>query len=367
MVKRKRSFQWLLTVCFSILLLYAPVGASILFQDDLESNTTVSTSVYPDINGDYDPDNSPVGAWLAEENGAEMLQVSSYTLENDPHQPPAAHSGSNYVISGYDAVTYGNENHYGFATATFTATAGVVIDFWFFGSQDPNRPTHYQVATYDGNFDKTALLLSMNDAAPGRIAYVSGGWKDAVSTWTPGVWNHVMVQVSCSDGTAYLKVNDQPREAIGLYSTTAANVGYVRFYGDQRCFYDDILITDVGKAYLTVEAVPSFVTAVTPAAGTHEYDMNVEASLSAGRYAACPNVYVFDYWEGDVADMNAANTTVTMDTNKTVKAHFKINNVCGDECHAYPASDLNQDCYVTLEDFAIISAAWLHCTAPECD
>jgi hypothetical protein len=32
--------------------------------------------------------------------------------------------------------------------------------------------------------------------------------------------------------------------------------------------------------------------------------------------------YLFDYWEGDVADPNAASTTVTMDGDKSVMAHM---------------------------------------------
>ncbi|MBI9017866.1 MAG: hypothetical protein JEZ07_11470 [Phycisphaerae bacterium] len=39
---------------------------------------------------------------------------------------------------------------------------------------------------------------------------------------------------------------------------------------------------------------------------------------------------------------------------------------CGDLDHPYPAGDANFDCYVNLEDLAIMSANWLSCTAPEC-
>ncbi len=57
----------------------------------------------------------------------------------------------------------------------------------------------------------------------------------------------------------------------------------------------------------------------TPAPGNHSYPVgtvvNIQALPSAG--------YQFDYWEGSVADPNSASTTVTMNSNKTVKAHFK--------------------------------------------
>ncbi len=40
---------------------------------------------------------------------------------------------------------------------------------------------------------------------------------------------------------------------------------------------------------------------------------------------------------------------------------------CGDLDHPYPAGDANQDCYVNLEDVAILATNWLSCSAPECD
>ena len=40
---------------------------------------------------------------------------------------------------------------------------------------------------------------------------------------------------------------------------------------------------------------------------------------------------------------------------------------CGDLDHPYPAGDANQDCYVNLEDVAILATNWLTCSAPECD
>ena len=40
--------------------------------------------------------------------------------------------------------------------------------------------------------------------------------------------------------------------------------------------------------------------------------------------------------------------------------------VCGDPTHPYPAGDINRDCRVDLEDFAILSGSWLDCTY-KCD
>ena len=147
----------------------------------------------------------------------------------------------------------------------------------------------------------------------------------------------------------------------------AADVGYVRFYSDERGFYDDILVTDVGKAYLTVMVDPGFINTTTPLPGVHEYTLNVDAAIDADDYVTCPDTYVFDYWEGAVANTGSASTTIYMDTNKSVTAHYVINNKCGDDCHTPPESDLTEDCYVGLDDFALLAAGWLNCTAPACD
>ena len=72
---------------------------------------------------------------------------------------------------------------------------------------------------------------------------------------------------------------------------------------------------------LTMNAVdPSGGGTTTPGEGVHTYAdgtvVNISATPSAG--------YVFDHWEGAVANANSASTTVTMDADKTVTAHFMV-------------------------------------------
>jgi uncharacterized repeat protein (TIGR02543 family) len=55
-----------------------------------------------------------------------------------------------------------------------------------------------------------------------------------------------------------------------------------------------------------------------PSVGVHVYSEDEVVDITA-----TPNAgYEFDHWTGDVADPNAASTTVTMDGDKTVTAHF---------------------------------------------
>ena len=58
---------------------------------------------------------------------------------------------------------------------------------------------------------------------------------------------------------------------------------------------------------------------VTPSAGIHSYYEGSTVELSAK-----PNShYIFEGWAGDVSDTTSANTTVTMNSSKTVTAKFK--------------------------------------------
>jgi len=55
-----------------------------------------------------------------------------------------------------------------------------------------------------------------------------------------------------------------------------------------------------------------------PAVGAHTYPEDEVVAITA--YAGAG--YEFDHWRGDVADPSSASTTVTMDGDKTVTAHF---------------------------------------------
>jgi len=118
---------------------------------------------------------------------------------------------------------------------------------------------------------------------------------------------------------------------------------------------------------LTMQTEPADVNTVTPPPGEHEHAQGTTVDISAQRFVDCPDVYVFDHWEGDVNDPNSANTTVFMDTDKTVTTVFIDGRQCGDECHPYPDGDLYRDCRVNFFDMAVFANNWLACTDPNCD
>ena len=80
-----------------------------------------------------------------------------------------------------------------------------------------------------------------------------------------------------------------------------------------------ILPAEAGPTYNLEMAVSPLGSGTTaPAVGVHSYAEDTVVPIVATAGAG----YIFDHWEGTVADAHAASTTVTMDTDKTVTAHF---------------------------------------------
>ncbi|MGD9109716.1 MAG: hypothetical protein PVG93_02135, partial [Phycisphaerales bacterium] len=74
-----------------------------------------------------------------------------------------------------------------------------------------------------------------------------------------------------------------------------------------------------GPTYeLTIAVDPNGGGTTNPNVGVHNYPADSVVDINA----AANYGYAFDYWEGDVNDPYSASTTVTMDTNQVVTAHF---------------------------------------------
>jgi probable HAF family extracellular repeat protein len=156
------------------------------------------------------------------------------------------------------------------------------------------------------------------------------------------------------------------------YATAINDYGYIAGIGwredlqEERAF---LMIPDsVNVRTLTIAAEPNSVDSLIPNIGHHVYYENTIVNVMAEPFTDCPNVYYLDHWEGDVANPNAATTTVVMDTDKTITAVYAPGDkVCGDLCHPILQGDFNEDCYIDLEDFILYAANWLSCTHPDCD
>jgi uncharacterized repeat protein (TIGR02543 family) len=69
---------------------------------------------------------------------------------------------------------------------------------------------------------------------------------------------------------------------------------------------------------LTMAVAPPGGGTTSPSVGTHTIPQGDTVTVTATPSAG----YAFDYWEGDVADIHAPSTTVTMGADKAVTAHF---------------------------------------------
>lgn len=119
---------------------------------------------------------------------------------------------------------------------------------------------------------------------------------------------------------------------------------------------------------LTVSVEPNFIDSITPPAGEYDYYRGAWVYINAPRHPNCPFTYKFDHWEGDVDDPNNQSAFLTMNRDRAITAiYVPDERVCGDECHPILQGDMNEDCYINFEDFAIFVEMWLWCTHPDCD
>ncbi|MGA2092423.1 MAG: PEP-CTERM sorting domain-containing protein [Sedimentisphaerales bacterium] len=140
--------------------------------------------------------------------------------------------------------------------------------------------------------------------------------------------------------------------------------------GFTQAWMADIGTQQPPSVKLTVQVEPNDVdiNTITPVIGEHLYYTGWPVILKAETFKKCPDVYRFSHWTGDVGDPNSATTTLVMTEDKTVKAvYYADQRRCGDECHPILQGDLNRDCYVNFEDFAIYCQQWMACTHPDCD
>jgi hypothetical protein len=113
-------------------------------------------------------------------------------------------------------------------------------------------------------------------------------------------------------------------------------------------------------ATVTLSASPTYVDTLDPAAGEIEVYSGTEVSLSAGDYLQCPYVEKFSHWQVNGNYYSGEkDITITAEYDMTVTAIFEDDRQCGDICHPISAADFNRDCYVNLEDTAILIENWL--------
>jgi uncharacterized repeat protein (TIGR02543 family) len=107
-------------------------------------------------------------------------------------------------------------------------------------------------------------------------------------------------------------------------SADNVTVDYVRAYlpgggTNGEIAYSYTIQAETPTTYdLTVAVDPAEGGTTDPTVGAHTYAEDAVVAITATAAAG----YVFDHWEGDVADPDSASTTVTMDEDQAVTAHF---------------------------------------------
>lgn len=253
----------------------------------------------------------------------------------------------------------------------------------------------YYTAEYTINInDWTNLIISFNHfhdvgfteyraalaitSAPNDFNDLTWYISDPCVTDTGTGWSEPRIVIDTSVSEWYeLDINEVEPNMVSPLTLPAT--GYIVGFGFQHAAnngtqrYDNFMVEGTYQGppiVLTVAVEPNDVgiTNVNPSLGDHGYAPGSVVNISASSQAICPDIWEFDYWIGDVADANAASTTVTVDASKTVTAvYVAVTRVCGDECHPYPDMDFNEDCWVDLKDFAEFAIDWLYCTQPACD
>ena len=109
-----------------------------------------------------------------------------------------------------------------------------------------------------------------------------------------------------------------------------------------------------------VALVEVVVDSTLPVPGQHDYSDGEVVTINAYDYLDCPEYNTFSRWIGDVSDPYSAQTTVVMDSEKTVTAVFTEfeDTECGDVCHPILSGDLTRDCMVDMDDLMILITDW---------
>jgi uncharacterized repeat protein (TIGR02543 family) len=140
------------------------------------------------------------------------------------------------------------------------------------------------------------------DWQPYGYGYTEGHYPNAIQIQNSG---HIRVTVSPDEAAV---------EYVRSYLPGDGNNGVVA-----HSF--TIPAPSTGPTYdLTMAVDPIGGGTTTPGIGRHTYTESRVITITATPATG----YLFDHWTGDVADVNAATTTVTVDEDQTVTAHFAV-------------------------------------------
>ena len=195
-------------------------GATTVFQDDFESNTTVSTSGSPDASGDYDPDAASVGTWSTADTAAQV-QVTSYGTPGTPE-------GDNYL--------------------RFDGTGG--FSYTQFSSNQTSGTLHIEALVRQvGNASNGVALCVRNSAGQwgphvqmwaGQtvMGYYDGNYSNSTLAFSADAWHAVEIDWVIGSSTFDLTVDGVTQTGLASRGT-AASMDEIRIGGGSMEHYYD--------------------------------------------------------------------------------------------------------------------------------
>ena len=162
------------------------------------------------------------------------------------------------------------------------------------------------------------------DGTMDLVAREPGAAWDAFTTLVTGLnldqWYTVGVVCNVAGGTYDVYVNGNlASAAIPAFTSKAAltHISFAQWNDGSGTFYVD----NVGQAHvLTLAVDPPAGGATDPSEGVHLYAEGAAVSIEA----IAASGYEFDNWEGNVANPSLPSTTVDLDGNESVTAHFSL-------------------------------------------
>ena len=193
------------------------------------------------------------------------------------------------------------------------------------GSNGPNSTSDDRfvfMAFYcaDGCETGTADLIARE---PGDDYATSTEWRTVATGLNLDEWNTIQVDCAIAANTYDVYVDGVLADSgVQAYApkTSVTHISFAQWNDATGAFYvDNVYQNSTGTGFMLTMAVdPINAGATDPSVGGHSYPEDTLVSVSAYGNPG----YEFDHWTGDVTDPNSATTTVLMDENQTITAHY---------------------------------------------
>ena len=189
-------------------------GATTLFYDDFESNTTISTAAAADTSGDYDPDNAIVGTWVTDTGDGDIVQVTDYNI-------PGTFEGNNYL-----RIT--NTGKFAYAVFPSNQTSGTLHCEVMVNAKEAmaNNPCTVGYQNSSGGWGPFVVLRD------GKVQSDSGGsYVDTGLTYATNIWHKLEVDWEIGSSTCDITFDGETVTGMPTRGN-AGSMDRVRFTGD---------------------------------------------------------------------------------------------------------------------------------------